>query len=71
MKVYVKLQGTYTKAGLEIEFEEPFTVAELVDGIGILRNRVSLVSINSRLAKAEPLVPNRAEVKFLQQMSGG
>lgn len=79
MKVYVKLQGTlpdhyqgtYPKAGLEVELNEPITVAELVDILGIPRERVSLVSINGRLAKADAIVPKEAEVKLLQQLSGG
>lgn len=79
VKVYVKLQGTlpdhyqgtYPDGGLVYEFSEEITVADLVDHIGITRKRVSLVSINGRLAKADDPVPNEAKVKFLQALSGG
>ena len=79
MKVYVKLQGTlpdhyqgtYPKSGLEVELEGAVSVAKLVDHLGLPRKRVSLVSINGLLAKAEDRIPDGAVVKLLQQLSGG
>lgn len=79
MKVYVKLQGTlpdhyqgsYPDSGFELELEGTFSVADLVDYLRIPRKRVSLVSVNGLLAKADDLVPDGAAIKLMQQLSGG
>lgn len=79
MKLRVKLhgtlpdhyQGTYPDSGLELELEGAVSVAGLVDYLGLPRKRVSLVSVNGLLAKADDLIPDGAAVKLLQQLSGG
>jgi sulfur carrier protein ThiS len=79
MKVHVKLQGTlpghyhgtYPETGLELELENIVSVADLVDYLGLPREKVSLVSVNGLLAKADDLIPDGALVKLLQQLSGG
>lgn len=79
MKLHVKLhgtlpdhyQGTYPDLGLELELEGAVSVADLVDYLGLSKKRVSLVSVNGLLAKADDLIPDGAVVKLLQQLSGG
>ncbi len=79
MKVHVKLhgtlpdhyQGTYPDSGLEFEFEGTVSVADLVDHLGLSRKKVSLVSVNGLLAKADDQIPDGALVKLLQKLSGG
>ncbi len=63
--------GTYPESGLEVEISDNTTVADLVELIGLARERVALVSINGLLGKAHDLVPDRANVKFFQPLSGG
>jgi len=79
MKALVKLYGTlpcycsgiYPISGLEVEISDNTTVADLVDLVGLTRERVALVSINGLLCKAHNLVPDGADVKFFQPLSGG
>jgi molybdopterin converting factor small subunit len=79
MSVQVKLYGTlpdvypgdYPEGGLFVSTGNQITVAELVDLLRIPRDRVSLVSINGRLSKAEDRVPDGAVVKFFQPLHGG
>ncbi|MFT5700455.1 MAG: sulfur carrier protein ThiS [Desulforhopalus sp.] len=79
MKVHVKLQGTlpdhylgpYPDSGLELEFEGNISVADLIDSLGLPRKKVSLVSVNGLLVKADDLIPDGAVVKLLQPLSGG
>jgi sulfur carrier protein ThiS len=79
MTVRVKLHGTlpdvypgdYPEGGLIVAASHNITVAELVDLLQIPRDRVSLVSINGRLSKAEDRVPDGGLVKLFQPLHGG
>jgi hypothetical protein len=79
MHVRVKLFGTlpqyypgdYPDSGLEIEIWQDISVGELVELVHLSQAHVAIVSINSRLAKAGDVVPDCAEVKFFQALSGG
>ena len=79
MKVQVKLYGTlpeaypgeYPDGGLTVTTRKQITVGELVDLLRIPRDRVSLISINGRLSKADDSVPSGGLVKFFQPLHGG
>lgn len=79
MSVRVKLYGTlpdaysgeYPEDGLVVATRHYITVAQLVDLLQIPRSRVSLVSINGRLSKADDQVPDGCLVKFFQPLHGG
>jgi len=79
MHVCVKLFGTlplyypgdYPNSGLEIGIWQNISVGELVELVHLSQEHVALVSINGRLVKAGDVVPNGAEVKFFQALSGG
>lgn len=64
-------QGPYTAAGLDLEIPAGSTVADLVERIGIPKDRVAIVTINGFLAKADDRVPENAIVKLIQPISGG
>ncbi len=79
MKVCVKLFGTlpehypgnYPETGLIVEIPENCSVAELVESIKLPQEHVALVAINGMLAKGVDVVPEGAEVKLFQSLSGG
>lgn len=79
MKIHLKLYGTlprfyvgpYPEGGLEIEGHIGISVSELVEVTGIPREKVSLVTINDLLAKADDVIPEKSVVKFFQPLSGG
>jgi sulfur carrier protein ThiS len=63
--------GNYPHSGLDVEIWEDISVAELVDLVQLPQEHVAIVSINGRLAKANDAIPDNAEVKFFQSLSGG
>lgn len=63
--------GTYPESGLEVEIWEDICVAELVELVQLPQECVALVSINGMLSKAQDTIPDGAEVKLLQSVSGG
>ena len=79
MIVLVKLLGTlsscfrghYQTDGIKIDMPKGCTVAELVDAIGIPRDKVSMVTINGFLARSDDQIPENAVVKFIQSVAGG
>lgn len=79
MKAYVKLLGTlpkyypgdYPECGLEVEIWQRITVTELVELVQISKERIAIVSINGLLAKAGDEIPDGAQVKLIQTLSGG
>lgn len=79
MRVSVKLYGTlpnfyrgdYPPAGLEVDSWQGISVAELVQLVQLPRDQVAIVSINGRLARADDIVPESAEMKFFQPLNGG
>jgi sulfur carrier protein ThiS len=79
MHVCVRLFGTlprhypgdYPHSGLDVEIWQDISVAELVELLQLSSKHVAIVSINGRLAKASDVVPDGAEVKFFQALSGG
>lgn len=79
MRVRVRLFGTlpryypgnYPDSGLDVEIWKDISVAELVELVQLPQEHVAIVSINGRLAKANDTIPDNAEVKFFQSLSGG
>ncbi len=79
MKALVRLYGTlpehypdnYPDGGLEVEIWENISVAELVELVQVAREHVAIVSINGMLSKADDVIPDGAQVKFFQSISGG
>ena len=79
MHVCLKLYGTlplhypgeYPDSGLDVEIWQDISVAELVELVQLSKEHVAIISINGMLAKANDVVPNCAEVKFFQALSGG
>jgi molybdopterin converting factor small subunit len=79
MHVRVRLFGTlpkyypgiYPQSGLDVVVWKDICVAELVDLMHLPQEQVVIVSINGRLAKANNKIPDNAEVKFFQHLSGG
>ena len=79
MHVCVRLFGTlpkyypgdYPQSGLDVEIWQDISVAELVELVQLSKEHVAIVSVNGRLAKAGDIVPDCAEVKFFQALSGG
>ena len=79
MHVRVKLLGTlascyrghYAAAGLDLEVPAGLTVTDLVERLGIEKERVAIVTINGFLAKAADRVPENAIVKLIQPIAGG
>jgi hypothetical protein len=79
MRVHVRLLGTlpehypanYPDTGFDAEVWKNISVAELVELVQIAQKHVGLVTINGMLAKADDVIPDGAEVKFFQSISGG
>ncbi len=79
MKARIKLLGTlpshysgsYSASGIEVNLPDNATVATVVETIGIPKERLGIVTINGRLAKAFDSIPEDAEVKFFQTIAGG
>ena len=79
MHVRVKLLGTlpsayrhsYLAAGLDLDIPAGSTVSDLVDLLGLSRERVGVVTINDVLAKADAPVPEHGLVKMMQMLAGG
>ncbi len=79
MKARIKLLGTlpshysgsYSASGIEVNLPDNATVATVVETIGIPKERLGIVTINGRLAKAFDFIPEDAEVKFFQTIAGG
>ena len=63
--------GNYPHSGLDVEIWKDISVAELVGLVQLPQEHVAIVSINGRLAKANDTIPENAEVKFFQSLSGG
>ncbi|SDO72396.1 MoaD/ThiS family protein [Desulforhopalus singaporensis] len=79
MKVHLRLLGTlpdyypgdYPETGLDLDVPAGITVGELADLVQMPRERISIVSVNGFLAKADDKVPENGVVKFLQSLHGG
>jgi hypothetical protein len=79
VKARVKLLGTlpahydgsYSAEGIELSLPEDATLIDVVERIGIPRERLGIITINGSLAKAPDAVPEGAEVKFFQKIAGG
>ncbi len=79
MQVIVRLFGTlprcypgdYPPSGLKVDCNQDISVAKLVELLQLPQDRISIVSINGVLSKAEDIVPGNAEVKFFQALHGG
>ena len=63
--------GSYSASGIEVNLPDNATVAAVVEIIGIPKERLGMVTINGRLARALDSVPEDAEVKFFQPIAGG
>lgn len=63
--------GDYPTTGLDLETWRNISVAELVELVRLPKEQVAIVTINNRLAKAADIIPENAEVKFFQSLSGG
>lgn len=79
MRVSLRLFGTlpdyypgdYPQTGLDVNIWPEISIAELVALVQLPQEQVAIVSINGMLAKADDIVPDSAEVKFFQPLSGG
>lgn len=79
MHVRVKLLGTlpsyyageYSAAGLDLDIPIGSTIEDLVEAIGIPRERVAIVTINNLLAKSGDSIPEHGLVKLMQSLAGG
>lgn len=79
MRVRVKLlgtlpshyPGTYPAAGLDLDIPIGSTIEDLVEAIGIPRDRVALATINNLLAKAGDQIPENGLVRLMQPLAGG
>jgi len=63
--------GSYSASGIEVNLPDNATVATVVETIGIPKERLGIVTINGRLARAFDSIPEDAEVKFFQTIAGG
>lgn len=63
--------GNYPDSGLDVKIWKDISVAELVELVQLPQEHVAIVSINGMLAKANDVIPDNAEVKFFQPLSGG
>jgi sulfur carrier protein ThiS len=78
MHVHVKLfrtlpqyyPGHSPQSGLDVEISEDICVAELLDLVQVTQEQVAIVSINGRLANANNTIPDNAEVRLFQPLSG-
>lgn len=79
MNVHVKLLGTlpsdyagpYALTGIQVDLPAGACVADLVERLGISRQRVGVVTVNGSLARATDPIPADAEVKLMQKIAGG
>jgi sulfur carrier protein ThiS len=79
VNVHVKLLGTlhsdyagpYTPSGIRVELPAGACLTDLVDHLGISRERVGIATVNGILAKARDVIPAQAEVKLMQKIAGG
>jgi len=77
--VRVKLLGTlpsyypgiYPAAGIDLDIPAGSTIENLVEILGVPRERVSIVTINNLLAKAGDRIPANGLVKLMQPLAGG
>ena len=63
--------GSYPASGIEVNLPDNATVAAVVGIIGLPKERLGIVTINGRLARASDSIPKHAEVKFFQTIAGG
>jgi sulfur carrier protein ThiS len=79
MQVRVKLlgilpsyyAGSYTEAGLNLDIPTGSTINDLVEVVGIPRERIAIVTINDVLAKADHPVPENGVIKLMHRLAGG
>jgi sulfur carrier protein ThiS len=79
MKIKVKVHGTLMKylpnydhgTGVDLELPGNSIVDEVIKKLGIPEDKVSLVSVNGRLAKAEDRLKQNDVVKVFQHIFGG
>jgi len=77
--VRVKLLGTlpsyyagmYPAAGIDLDIPAGSTIQDLVEMLGMPRERVAIVTINNLLAKAGDRIPENGLVKLMQPLAGG
>ena len=79
MQVRVKLlgilpsfyTGPYTEAGLDLDIPTGSTIKDLVEMLGIPRERVAIVTINNMLARAGDCIPEDGIIKLMHSIAGG
>jgi len=79
MRIKVKVHGTLMKylpnydhgTGVDLELPANSIVGEVIKKLGIPEAKVSIVSVNGRLAKAEDRLKQNDVVKVFQHIFGG
>lgn len=79
MQITVKLFGTlgshyqgYRHAhGIETSTDSNIRVKHLISLLELPVKQIGIVTINGKLAKAEDIIPDTAEVKIFQPLAGG
>jgi hypothetical protein len=79
MHVQVKLLGAlsliydaeYPAAGLDLDIPRGSTIEELVEAIGISRERVMIETIKCVPGRADDLVYDNGSIKLIQGLDGG
>ena len=79
MSVRIKLLGTLPShvagssptSAATLDLPDNATVADVVEQLGIPPERIGIVTIDGKLARAADTVPADAEVKFFQKIAGG
>ncbi len=79
MKITVKLFGTLGShyqgyqhtLGIELDTDSSIRVKRLISLLKLPVKQVGIVTINGKLAKAEDVIPDTAEVKVFQPLAGG
>ena len=79
MRITVKLFGTlgshyqgYQHAhGIELDTDSNIRVKHLISLLKLPVKQIGIVTINGKLAKAEDIIPDIAEVKLFQPLAGG
>ena len=79
MKVTVKLFGTLRSrvpqydvtAGIDLVFEDPVNVRQIVSHLGLPEKQIGIVTINEIMARAGDPVPDNALVRIFQPLTGG
>jgi sulfur carrier protein ThiS len=79
MKVRIKVYGTFRRQfpgyqrdrGIEVEIQDGSSVRELLERLAIPEAQGALVSMESRVLKADDLIHSGAELNILQAIGGG